>query len=277
MPIMEAKSEWLRAGTSARPVGVDKENRRLLGAIVAQEGNFKTPGRGAFDGTGLRLIAKLMRAEPKGLKSRLSHATLSDDGVSRYLGRWSNPWIDKIEVNGQELEAVRADFQLSDTAFDSNPNGDLGSYVLSLAEEDPEAIGASLVLQVEQKYRLDNRGHRLKDDKGEDMPPLWFPTQLHSVDVVAVGDSTNALLSAGVDPTGLPDSIVRQGCELLDAQFAGQPRNVVEARLGAFVGRYLSYRFGESLEPQDEPADRDEGNPPDSDADEAALLDLLVE
>ena len=93
---------------------------------------------------------------------------------------------------------------------------------------------------------------------------------LHANDVVEEGDATNSFLSADI-LASLPDAIVRQGCELLNAQFPNQPREVVQARLSAFVERYLSHRYGEELA-VDEPFPSES----DASADEAALLDLCA-
>lgn len=265
---LPAKSKWLRANAPAGDIGVDKENRCIRGGVVAQFGDFKTPGRGSFNEDSLRLICRLAKTEPMGLKCRLAHANASDDGISRFLGRWSNLRMDTATVrrDGETMEipAVRGDLQLSETAFEGNPNGNLGQYVLDLATEDPDALSSSLVLQVEEKMRMDNRGHPLKDDDGNPLPPIWMPTSLHGADIVAIGDAVDSLLSAGIDVDALPDAVLRQGAELLDRQFAGATRDVVEARLTAFAQRYLDHRFGEKLSPADKklsPADNSEAKP----------------
>jgi hypothetical protein len=245
---VSSSPEWLSVKTAGRPIGVDQKARRINGMIVAQEGDFKSDGRGSFDEQSLAMIMRLIQAAPKGVKSRLSHATLSDDGVSKYLGRVSEPWLDMItlERDGKQynLKAVRGNLQLSDTAFDGNPNGNIGQYVLDLATEDPDALSSSLVLQTDFEHRLDEKGRPMKDDDGNELPPLWRPTAIHGSDIVAIGDAVDGLLSAGVNVAGLPDAIVRQATELLDRQFAGQRPEVIEARCAAWLDRYLAYRFG---------------------------------
>jgi hypothetical protein len=49
-----------------------------------------------------------------------------------------------------------------------------------------------------------------------------------------------------VDVDGLPLGALWRGCEMLDRLFAGQPREVIEARCKAWLDRYLSIRFGEA-------------------------------
>lgn len=256
MPL-QAETAWLRTDATGRAVGVDRENKAILGYVVAQQGPFKTPGRGEFDGDSLRSIVKLMKAsEPAGLKSRFAHPSLSSDGIGSFLGRARNPRREKImKPNGdgtfKEIEVVRADLHLDPSSFNS-PNGNLGQYVMDLAESDPDALSSSLVLQKEETIRLDSKGGRLKDDNGDDLPPLWMPVKLHASDIVDTGDAVDGLLSAGIEPDELRDKFVRQGVELLNKAFEGATREVVEARVQAWLSRYLSFRFGD-VEPEEPP------------------------
>lgn len=282
---MPIKPEWLRANVLGKTIGVDREAGVINGVILAEEGPFKSAGRGEFDRKAIRSIVKMGNDREGGLKSRFSHPTLSDDGLGKHLGRIQNLRSDTLlrdagkDADGKslmkEVLVARGDLHFDQTALEEPPGGGkpLGIYVMDLAESDPDAFGTSLVLQVNQEYRLDKQGKPLKDDNGDDMPPLWIPTKLHASDVVAEGDATNSFLSADI-LASLPDAIVRQGCELLDAQFAGQSREAVESRLSAFVGRYLSHRFGEPEELADPPAEPSSEAVDDTAADEAALLDL---
>lgn len=287
---MPAKPEWLRANAQGA-VGVDRANKAILGYVVAQEGAFLEPDpRGEFDEKALKQIVKLMKLNKNGTKIRLGHPSLSDDGISKYMGRAKNPRLDRVTVNrdGQQVElmAVRADAYLSETAFEGNPNGNLGEYMLARAEEDPDSLSSSLVLQVDEEYRLEKNGTRKLGDDGKPLPPLWRPLSIHASDFVDQGAAVNGLLSADA-LAGLPDAIVRQGCQLLDAQFAGQTRNVVQARLNAFVVRYLGYRFGsdgdeaEGFATEVEPesisvAQADAPDEIEGTTDEALLLDLWL-
>lgn len=250
MANLKANTQWLRANVSsvARGVGVDRDNRVINGFIVAEEGPFRSEGRGEFDGKSLASIVDLMRAEPRGLKSRFTHPTLSNDGLGHFLGRATGARVETVGRPGGNVQAVRADLHLSETAFEKNPNGNIGDYLLGLAEEDPDAMGASLVLTVDEELRLDARKRPLTDENGEPLPPLWRPKSLHAVDMVDSGDATRQFLGADLD--GLPDDIVRRGSELLDRQFHGCGRDVVEARSLAWLKRYLDNRFGDDAAPQ---------------------------
>ncbi|MCX7428865.1 MAG: hypothetical protein NTW96_24970, partial [Planctomycetia bacterium] len=234
----------LRANPTSRAVdiGVDRDEQIIRGVIVAEEGPFRD-GRGEFDAAGIRAIRDLMARVPGGLKSRFSHPTLFDDGLGKFLGRMQSPRLVTVWRGGKQVSAVRADLHLSDTAFDANPNGNLGGYLLDLAEEDPEALGASLVLNSDQEYRLDARGRRLLGDNGEPFPPLWKPTKLYNCDVVDEGAATRAFL--GFTSTTSARDFEQMAARLLDQAFPFIAPDVLESRCKAWIGRYLDLRFGE--------------------------------
>jgi hypothetical protein len=222
---------WLRAGFDGRPIGVDREKQMIRGYVVAQLGPFKTPGRGEFDRRSLEQIVKLTNAAPKGLKSRFAHPTLSSDGVGKFLGRVKNARLDG--------DRVRGDLHLDPSSFNT-PNGNLGGYVLALAESDSDALSSSLVLTVDKEIRLNKDGSRKADTTGEPLPPLWRPKQLHASDVVDTGDAVDGMLSIDT----LPDSVVRHASDLLDRAFPDLNRAELTARARAWLNRYLDRRFG---------------------------------
>lgn len=230
---------WLRAGVQSSPVGVDRERKVIHGYVVAERGPFKTPGRGEFNDEGLTQIVSLMNAKAGGVKSRFAHPSLSGDGIGKFLGRAKGARVDGGKV--------RADLHLDPSSF-STPDGNLGGYVMDLAESDPDAFGSSLVLQVDQKFRVNEKNERVTDDDGEPLPPLWYPTAIHASDVVDEGDAVHGGFLSQLSADDLPDAAVRKGAELLDRVFAGVPREVVEARCSAWLKRYLELRYGVTVE-----------------------------
>ena len=253
------KRERLRAATEGRPIGVDRQLNAIMGYVVAQEGPFKSEGRGEFDAKSLRQIVKLMKTTPRGtprklgVKSHFAHPTLSDDGIGKFLGRVRRPYIDKITTDEtaedgtfKELEVVRGDLYFDKTALEEPVGGGkpLGAYVMDLAESDPDALSSSLVLSVEQEYRLDGKGHHAVDENGRELPPLWRPTAIYGSDLVDEGDAVDGLLSAQLNIDGLPDAALRRGCELLDKHFPEKSREFIRERCAAWLERYLTRRFG---------------------------------
>lgn len=247
---MKAKPECLRASFKSVAGKVDREAKALLGYVVAQEGPFKSDGRGEFDADSLTTLRELGNANPKGLKSRFTHPDMSNDGLGKHLGRARNFRMDSaIDARtGKRVNAVRADLFFAETAF-KTPNGDLATYVMDLAEEDPDALSSSIVVTANEEPRKDKSGKLMTDELGNPLPPIWRPTALHASDIVDTGDAVDGLLSSGIDTDGLPLDALWKGSELLDKLFAEQPRHVIEARLMAYVQRYLSRRFGEEVKP----------------------------
>ncbi len=253
MPAITLEPQWLRAAVTAPLAGVDKEAKVIRGYVVAQEGLFKSDGRGQFDQEAIKMIAAQMNAKPAGLKSRLSHPGLSSDGIGSFLGRAKDARVElgtrpDREGKPARVAFVRADLHLDPSSFDS-PKGNIGGYVLNLAESDPEAFGSSLVLTVD-RFVPDKKGNLVKlseDDEPQDVTPLWRPTRLHASDVVDEGDAVHGgfLSAAQIDLDALPDHVVRQAWVLLEKQFGDAPKAVIEARCRAFLARFLAVKFPE--------------------------------
>jgi hypothetical protein len=235
---MPATPRWLRAGFSGKLAAVDREKKVLRGYVLAQEGPFKSAGRGEFDRDALQEIVRLGNAKQGGLKSRFAHPSLSDDGIGKFLGRAKDLRLDRATDGrtGKTVTAVRGD----KTALEEPPNGGgkpLGIYVMDLTESDPDALSSSLVIVPREEFRKDAKGRLLTDDNGEPLPALWFPEELHASDIVDRGDAVDGLLSASLSADALPDAAVRQGYELLQQVFAGQPWEVVQARCLAYLDK----------------------------------------
>lgn len=246
---MKANPEWLRASIQSRAVGVDREKNILRGYVIAQEGPFKSDGRGEFDRESLAAIVSMGNAKSGGLKSRFTHPDMSNDGLGKFLGRARDLRMDKATDarTGKQVAAVRGDLYFDKTALDTPPEGGkpLGIYVMDLAESDPDALSSSIVVVADQEYRRNKDGTLTTDKDGNELPPLWRPTAIHASDIVDTGDAVDGLLSANLDIERLPLSVLWKGSQLLDAVFLDQPRDVIEARLAAYVHRYLNRKFGE--------------------------------
>lgn len=248
---MRSVPQFLRASIASSVVGVDREKSILRGYVIAQEGPFKSDGRGMFNRESLEAIVSIGNAKDKGLKSRFTHPDMSSDGLGKFLGRARDLRMDKAKDAriGKSVAAVRGDLHFDKTSLDTPPEGGkpLGLYVMDLAESDPDALSSSIVVVADQADQLDKDGKPLTDKEGNPLPPLWMPTALHASDIVDTGDAVDGLLSASIDVEQLPLSVLWKGEQLLDAVFFDQPREVVEARLAAYVARYLSRKFGEAV------------------------------
>jgi hypothetical protein len=225
----QLECEQLRiVASGVESLSVDTENKIVKGFTVAQLGPFKSLGRGEFDDRSLRAIVRLIKSDPDGLPSYFGHAKPGENPhqLGKLLGRAKNPRIEEIPVtrNGERVmtKAVLADLHLNPTAFEGNPNGNIGGYVMGLASSDPRAFGSSLVLEAAKEHRL-NRGRAVLDDNNNPLPPLWRPLSLSSIDVVGQGESVDSFLPSRLS--------VEQASEYLSADPEASDVIVVNAEI----------------------------------------------
>ena len=229
--------------TSAR---VDRKANVIFGANLMQVGdlNHGDSRNWTIDNETLTQAQKFMSQGNNGSKARYTHPNMSADGMGSYLGRWKNTAV--------EDGKLRADLHIADAAFQS-PQGDLGTYVMNLAEEDPEAFGVSLATQLD----LDNLSafedaqyeeRRLARKDGKEMPaakkwPMRF-SGVRAADVVDEPAATSGGLFSltDVDNRNLP----AQATALLNSYFADAEPEVVSARINGFLTTYFQSK-GKSM------------------------------
>jgi len=73
--------------------------------------------------------------QPAGAKARFTHPG-SGDAMGKFLGRFKNATLDG--------DTLRADLHFSKSAHETPGSGNLASYLMSLAAEDPAAFGNSI-------------------------------------------------------------------------------------------------------------------------------------
>jgi len=176
--------------------GIDKEAGIIRGFAVVTKGEARGHGL-EIDETTLDQVVDLGIKWTIGIKSRFGHPNMSNSAVGTFLGRAKNFRRD----NG----IVRADLYFDKTAFNT-PNGDLASYVLGLAESDPDAFGSSIVFDGEPEYRLNEDGTRKKDESGKTLLPLARVSKLWAVDVVDDPAANNGMFSNFFSDTVKPSA-----------------------------------------------------------------------
>lgn len=231
--------ELLRAGIAR---GLDK-------AAQGVDRNFKhEKGKGAIFGYGvitkgqlndqdirdlemddmsLDQVVELGNKSKIGLKSRFGHPNMSGEALGTFLGRAQNFRRDK--------DIVRADLLIDETAY-KTPNGDLATYVMDLAETDPEAFGSSLVFDADFEYRLEKDGTRKKDAQGKELPALVRFTKLYASDVVDDPAATQGMFGKFFNSSV---ELSAKATEFLD-KFLNNPDAVEKALM--FLTRYTRNR-----------------------------------
>jgi hypothetical protein len=215
------------------PQRVDRQGNVIYGASVMQAGNLNEGDARPWtaDSETLSQIMKFGQMPRNGIKARFTHPNMSNDGMGSYLGRWTNWRIDG--------DTVRADLHIADTAFTS-PQGDLGNYILDMAEQDPEAFGVSIAGKLDDA-NLKQWESSLSSLSAEDRQAAKWPmrfTGLRAADVVDTPAATRTGLF------GLSEADLRnlplQAATLLDTYFTDATPDVVRARIDGFLDRYFS-------------------------------------
>jgi hypothetical protein len=146
-------------------VGVDRSTNTIRGIKVIEEGPINDGRPYLIDQETLRQVVAYGNAPNKGTKCRYTHGDFDEDSIGTHLGRWFNFRIDGT--------CVRADLKLAQSSRIS-PKGDIGGYVLTLAEEDPESFGASIAAELDRS---------LMEPTVDGKMPLRL-SGLYSVDIV---------------------------------------------------------------------------------------------
>lgn len=232
--------------TATESPRVDRERGIIYGASAMQA--VEALGHGMMvDQITLGQIADLGNKNPLGIKSRFTHPGLCSDGMGKMLGRQRNFRVVDDKVVG--------DLHLMEAASKS-PEGDLRSYVLDLAEQDPEAFGMSVVIGLHTVWKLSDGSEIRTDDaslrrgNGEDAnfakpndticdTPFCRVDTLHACDVVdEPAANRDGLFSAAFS-----------GTTSLDAEEAFAALDEARKRFGMsandltdFLSRYLSSR-----------------------------------
>lgn len=209
------------------PTKVDRKRNVIFGANLMQVGDLNDGDTRPWtvDAETLSQAQKLMSKGNNGAKARFTHPNMSNDGMGSYLGRWKD-----VRVDGGTL---RGDLHLADSAFKS-PQGDLGTYVMDLAESDPEAFGVSLATRLDYS----NLEEFDKKKTGEKWPMRF--SDIRAGDIVDEPAATRG----GMFDLTTPDlrNLPAQATVLLSTYFGDAEPEVVRGRINAFLDRYLSNR-----------------------------------
>lgn len=240
--ITKTNQEMFRTSTLRQaPInGVDRGKNVIRGAKVLQKGPVNDDRPFEVDDESLQSVVAYGNRLNKGLKARFTHPNMSDDGMGRYLGRWKD-----FRIEG---DSVLADLHIADVAFDT-PHGDLGGYVMDLAEEDPEAFGVSLASVLDEAMFAVPEAE--DDDEEEvDAPPKSLALRfkkLYAADVVDEPAATRGGLFDVNTPQGLPYQVTW----IMDHFFKDAKQEEVLTRFQSFLRKY--YRGDFSMNEEQEP------------------------
>lgn len=168
------------AARDSKDIKLDPDKKSIQGFSVVSQGEAL--------GHDLWLDAEFLSQVVKAgatasIKSRFTHPGLCADGMGKQLGKATN-----FRLEGS---TVRADLTLLDAASKA-PDGDIASYVLSLAKEAPDTFGASIVFSrdegAEDAFIAANstkkNGFKSPDPKNVKNFPHARLSKLSAVDIV---------------------------------------------------------------------------------------------
>jgi hypothetical protein len=216
--------------TAERPVRIDRKANVIFGASLMQVGDLNDAEARPWtvDAKTLDQAFQFASQSRNGLKARFTHPNMSADGMGSYLGRWQN-----LRIDGGTL---RGDLHIADAAFTS-PQGDLGNYVMDLAESDPESFGVSLATKLDRGDLAQfERSNAAKAAEDRSLWPMRF-SAIKAGDVVDEPAATRGgFFSLNADLRDLP----AQATALLSSYFGDAEPDVVRGRISAFLDRYFS-------------------------------------
>ena len=190
-----------------------------------------------------------------GVKARFTHPGLSSDGMGRYLGRLTN-----AQTVGEQ---VYADLHFAEAAT-KTPDGNLADYVMTLAEEDPEAFGLSIVFEhdmeaSEQHYAENTQNNRFvsPDEDNRNNFSHARLSRLRAGDVVdEPAANPNGLFHREQEIASEADSLMEYALGLSDERPDLACLSVDADRVSAAVSRFLT-RHNLTLQKGSDPMSKD--------------------
>ena len=229
--------------------GGDYGHGVIYGAAVITRG--EALGHEAWiDGDMLDQVVDATNEMANGVKARFTHPSLSGDGLGKYLGRFKNAVRDG--------DIVRADMHFTKAGHKS-PDGDLASYVMDLAEQDPDAFGISIVFEhdVGEMARFDadhtdEHGDFISPDPDNDRNLEHVRlSNLRAADAVDEPAANPAgLFHRGGDIAGHADRLLSYAFGLDDSERPELQFNIDPDRARGFASRWLN-QHGLSLTPKE--------------------------
>ena len=250
-----SKQKWMSSSFQlAAPTGeVNPDKGVIEGVSVCTVGEAKGHGV-SLDSEFIAAVVAFGNEKKQGTKARFGHPNMCSTALGTFLGRFKN--------FREEGEQALADLYLSNEAK-STPQGDLYSYVMGMAANEPDMFGTSIVFEPGREYRRDGSqkvfapGEKTEaGERGADWEE-WREIEgdtfiecaaLHACDAVDNPAANDGLFSAFTGET-----IGGQITEFLDLNpqvweaMESQP-SILEAlarygpKMDEFTNRYRAYR-----------------------------------
>lgn len=174
----------------------------------------------------LEAFVELSNSLAHGVKVRYEHPGASGGALGSFLGRGRD-----YRLSGDRRK-VLFDIFLDPTSR-KTPKGDLGGYVMDLAESDHNAFATSFVSDGKLEYRLAEDGTRVKGEDGKDLLPIWRPSSVKASDVVDTGAAASSFF-------GDVSVLSQEATTALERILATED---AEERIFGFLNRFFANRI----------------------------------
>lgn len=247
----------------ARPATVDTEAGIIRGVKVCTEGEAK--GHGVFlDSDFVETVATQGAATKRGLKARFGHPNMCSESLGTFVGRFMNfSTGTTTREDGTSAACCLADLHLSESAKDS-PSGDLYAYIVSMAENEADMFGTSIVFAQGNRYRRDKAGGKIyprRQDGGwnDEYDKAGGPDFIECKTLIACDCVDDPAANDGLFSADASATVAGQITEFLDLhpqifQILEESPEVIEAvanygdKFDEFLSRYRAYRAKQTRE-----------------------------
>lgn len=241
----------------AKPQDVVKEKGVITGVKVCSEGEAKGYGF-HLEKEFIEAVVEFGNKLNSGLKARFGHPNMCSEALGTFIGRFKNFSLGTtIREDGTEATCCFAELHLSESAKET-PNGDLHSYILSLAESEADMFGTSIVFSMGDIYRRNETGEKVypfnndgsRNQEYREIGGVEYIEckKLHACDCVDEPAANDGLFSAFSS-----DTVAGQLTEFLDLhpqvfQLLEGNQEVMEAlaqyggKIDTFMESYREYR-----------------------------------
>lgn len=251
------KATGKATGKASKEVNIDPAGGRYGAGIIPAASMCSTGealGHGQWiDAVMLQQIVDGCNQNTKLLKSRFTHPDMCGDGTGKALGTIENAVLQGDQAVG--------DLHFYKTAHNA-PDGDLAGYVMSLAGEDPENFGMSIVFahdtEAENQFMLEHGGEWVIHDDGwgtyktiegfESPDPLNTENYPHAR--IAQLFASDVVDDPAANPNGLfhrKTDLFSEGTALLDYATGKVDKppvvaafNIAPERIREFLTKYLA-------------------------------------
>ncbi|QQG66354.1 hypothetical protein [Desulfobulbus oligotrophicus] len=247
----------------AKPAAVDRESSIISGIKVCSEGEAKGHGV-CLDSEFIETVRQQGAAAKRGVKARFGHPNMCSESLGTFIGRFKNfSSGTTVREDGSVAVCCFADLHLSLTAREA-PAGDLYAYVISMAENEADMFGTSVVFSQGNRYRRNEKGEkvypRLKDGRlNDEFDRVGGPDFVECKNLIACDCVDDPAANDGLFSADAGATVAGRITEFLDLhphvfQILENNPEVIEALAGygdkfdEFFTRYRAYRAKQKQE-----------------------------